>query len=43
MIHEGVMLVSKNARHNYITDACDDEDARNTIEAADTDLRRIAE
>jgi glutamate-1-semialdehyde aminotransferase len=43
MVNEGIMMVPKNARRNYITDAHDDEDARRTIEAAQKVLSELGQ
>jgi glutamate-1-semialdehyde 2,1-aminomutase len=43
MIDRGVMMVPKNARRNYITDAHDDDDARETIETAQDVLSELSQ
>ncbi|MEF8813713.1 MAG: aspartate aminotransferase family protein [Halovenus sp.] len=43
MVDEGIMMVPKNARRNYITDAHDDEDAQQTIEAAQKVLSELGQ
>lgn len=43
MVDEGVMMVPKNARRNYITEAHDEEDAHKTVEAAEDVLRSLAD
>jgi glutamate-1-semialdehyde 2,1-aminomutase len=43
MVDEGIMMVPKNVRRNYITAAHDDEDARLTIEAAQDVLSDLSQ
>ncbi|WP_436934737.1 aspartate aminotransferase family protein [Halovenus marina] len=43
MVDEGIMMVPKNVRRNYITAAHDDEDARRTIEAAQDVLSELSQ